>query len=136
MTDTERARDALYAIPPDLQRDEWVRVGMSAHAAGLDFDAFDAWSAGAANYDPGDARAVWRSFKPDKGVKAGTLFRMAQEHGWRRKRRRQAPATPAPSPQEGTRAAAQERPKGEPCRGVEPLQSRKPLRMATSWPRG
>lgn len=105
MTDTERARDALYAIPPDLQRDEWVRVGMSAHAAGLDFDAFDAWSAGAANYDPGDARAVWRSFKPDKGVKAGTLFRMAQEHGWRRKgegkplqRPHQAPRK-APEPQ-------------------------------------
>ena len=32
--DTERARDALHAIPPDLARDDWVKAGMAAQAAG------------------------------------------------------------------------------------------------------
>ena len=79
--DTDRARDALHAIPPDLPRDEWVRAGMAAQAAGLDFDTFNEWSAGAANYDARAAADTWRSFKPGKGVGAGTLYRMAGEHG-------------------------------------------------------
>ena len=81
MADTAKAIDALHAIPPDLPRDEWVRVGMAAHAAGLDFDTFDAWSAGAGNYNAAASRDVWRSIKPGKGVGAGTLFRMAAENG-------------------------------------------------------
>jgi len=81
--DIDRARDALQAIPPDLPRDEWVRAGMAAQAAGLDFDAFNEWSAGAANYDARAAADTWRSFKPGRGVGAGTLYRVAAEHGWR-----------------------------------------------------
>ena len=84
LADTERARDALLSIPPDLPRDEWVRAGMAAQAAGLDFDAFNDWSAGAGNYDERAARDTWRSFKPGgKGVGAGTLFKLAAENGWR-----------------------------------------------------
>ena len=83
LTDTAKAIDALHAIPPDLPRDEWVKVGMGAHAAGVDFDTFDAWSAGAGNYNAAASRDVWRSIKPGKGVGAGTLFRMAAENGWR-----------------------------------------------------
>ena len=81
--DTAKAIDALHAIPPDLPRDEWVRVGMAAHAAGLDFDAFNDWSAGAGNYSERDARDTWRSFKPGKGIGPGTLYRIAAEYGWR-----------------------------------------------------
>lgn len=81
--DLDRARDALQAIPPDLPRDEWVRAGMAAQAAGLDFDAFNDWSAQAGNYDERAARDTWRSFKPGRGVGAGTLYRVAAEHGWR-----------------------------------------------------
>ena len=83
LADTERAIDALHAIPPDLPRDEWVRAGMAAQAAGLNFDAFDSWSAGAGNYDARAARDTWHSFKPGKGVGAGTLFKLAAENGWR-----------------------------------------------------
>ena len=36
--DLDRARNALHAIPPDLPRNDWVKVGMAAHAAGLSFD--------------------------------------------------------------------------------------------------
>ena len=102
--DTDRARDALHAIPPDLPRDEWVRVGMAAQAAGVGFDAFDAWSAQAGNYDSRASRDTWRSFKPGKGVGAGTLYRVAAEHGWRmgetkpQQRPVQAPRKAAESP--------------------------------------
>ena len=82
MHDTAKAIDALHSIPPDLPRDEWVKVGMGAHAAGVDFDTFDAWSAGACNYNAAASRDVWRSIKPGKGVGAGTLYRVAAENGW------------------------------------------------------
>ena len=103
IADTAKAIDALHAIPPDLPRDEWVKVGMGAHAAGVDFDTFDAWSAGAGNYNAAASRDVWRSMKPGKGVGAGTLYRVAAEHGWRRgegkTRQRAAPAPQrAPEP--------------------------------------
>lgn len=84
--DAERARDALHAIPPDLCRDDWVRVGIAARAAGLSFSDFDTWSAGGGNYSASDARDAWRSFKPEKGgrsIGAGTLFHVAGTYGWR-----------------------------------------------------
>lgn len=82
-TEQARAIEALQAIPADLPRDDWVRAGMAAQAAGLDFDTFDAWSAQADSYDARAARDTWRSFQPGKGVGAGTLYRMAAAHGWR-----------------------------------------------------
>ncbi len=115
--DLDRARDALQFIPPDLPRDEWVTVGMAAHAAGLQFDDFNAWSAAAGNYSERDARDTWRSFKPGKGVGAGTLFKVAADHGRgrdsaannvRQSRPTQAPtrpAAPAKAPRPGMGAA-------------------------------
>jgi len=94
MNDTDRARD----------RDTWVRAGMAAHAAGLDFDTFDSWSAQADNYDARAARDTWRSFKPGKGVGAGTLHRMAAEHGHQQEKPSKAPkraAAPPPAPRPG-----------------------------------
>ena len=100
MADTERAHDALHSIPPDCDRETWVRVGMAAQAAGLGFDDFDAWSAGAGNYDAAAARDTWRSIKPGKGVGAGTLYRMAAENGWRKPQQKAAQAPrKAPEPQ-------------------------------------
>jgi len=104
MNDTERARAALQSIPPDCDRDTWVRAGMAAHAAGLDFDTFNDWSAQAGNYDARAARDTWRSFKAGKGVGAGTLHRMAAEHGHQQERPSKPPkraATPPPAPRPG-----------------------------------
>ena len=42
--DLNRARAALQSIPPDLPRDEWVRVLMAGQSAGLDGDELRAWS--------------------------------------------------------------------------------------------
>lgn len=115
LTDTAKAIDALHSIPPDLPRDEWVKVGMGAHAAGVDFDTFDAWSAGAGNYNAAASRDVWRSIKPGKGVGAGTLFRMAAENGWRMcEGKPQQRAAPAP------RKAAE--PQRKPAPGIGPAE--------------
>ncbi len=77
----DRARAALQAIPPDLPREQWARVGMAAHAAGLDFDDFNQWSSPASSYCARAARDTWNSFKPG-GVGAATLFFAAKRHGW------------------------------------------------------
>ena len=99
LNDLDRAHDALHSIPADLPRDDWVKTGMGFHAAGGDFDTFNDWSAGAGNYDAAAARDTWRSFKPGKGVGAGTLFKLAADNGWRTgegKPQRQAPAQTRP----------------------------------------
>ena len=92
--DTDRARRALQSIPPDCDRATWVKAGMAAHAAGLGFDDFDAWSAPAGNYNAAACRATWRSFKTaPAGVGAATLFHLAGAAGWV-----EGDATPRPAP--------------------------------------
>ncbi|MFC7434324.1 AAA family ATPase [Hydrogenophaga bisanensis] len=114
MTDATKAINALQSIPPDLPRDEWVKVGMGAHAAGVSFDDFDAWSAGAGNYDARACREVWRSIKPGKGVGAGTLYRVAAEHGWRMGER------PQQRPMQAPRKHAE--PPRKPAPGMSPAE--------------
>ena len=115
LTDTAKAIDALHSIPPDLPRDEWVRVGMAAHAAGLDFDTFNEWSAGAGNYSERDARDTWRSFKPGKGIGPGTLYRVGAEHGWRKHGNK-----PQQRPMQAHKKAAE--PPRKPAPGMSPAE--------------
>lgn len=82
--EVERARAALNALDAGCDRETWVRVCMAAKAAGLDEADFIAWSENAANFDSKrDCRSVWRSIREDGGIKAGTLFALARENGWR-----------------------------------------------------
>lgn len=114
-SDTDRARDALHWIPPDLDRTAWVRTGMAAHAAGLGFDDFDQWSAQADSYNASAARATWRSFKAAPGgVGAGTLFHIAGEHGWKERSDR-----PRPAPVATRKAVA---PPRKPAKGQSPSE--------------
>ena len=109
LAELDRARDALYSIPPDSDRDSWVRAGMAAQAAGLDFETFNVWSAQAANYQANDCRDMWRSIKPGKGVGAGTLYKIAAENGWRissDKPQSKPAARPATKPAEPPRKPA------------------------------
>lgn len=112
-TNADRAREALQTIPPDLPRDEWVKAGMAAQAAGLGFDDFNEWSAAASNYSERDARDTWRSIKPGGGIGPGTLYRMAAEHGYslsRKKSPHKAPnraTTPPRAPRAGAVPAAE-----------------------------
>lgn len=55
---------------------------MAAQAAGIDRDTANEWSAQADSYREADFEATWRSIKPEGGIGAGTLFRMAKEAGW------------------------------------------------------
>lgn len=88
-----RACDALYAIPPDLPRDQWVKAGMAFHAVGGNFDTFDQWSSSGDSYNAQASNATWRSFKSvPGGVGAGALFGMARDHGWQ-----DGSATPRPT---------------------------------------
>lgn len=107
MREVDRAREALQAIDAGCERETWVRVGMAAQAAGLDFEDFDRWSAGGSNYGgERDTRSVWKSFKPGGGISAATLFAMAREAGWsepinghaRPRQRPQERAKPEPRP--------------------------------------
>ncbi|ONC62842.1 AAA family ATPase [Burkholderia pseudomallei] len=82
--DAAHAREALFSLDAGCPREEWVRAGMAAKSAGLSEDDFLEWSATGANYGgERDARSVWKSIKPDGGVRAGTLFKMATDAGWR-----------------------------------------------------
>ncbi len=78
-------RDALGAIPPDLDRETWVRLAMAIKSElGADgFGLWDAWSRQAKDYREADARDTWRSVKAGGRVTIGTLFGIAKEHGFR-----------------------------------------------------
>jgi putative DNA primase/helicase len=82
LTDTSRAVDALHAIPPTIDHDTRARVGMAAKDAGVTFDDYDAWQSTNPRYNAVEVRSMWHSYD-DGPVKAGTLYRIAAEHGWR-----------------------------------------------------
>jgi len=93
LTSFEELKSALFALPADCPRKQWVEVGMALAAAQTDattdqlFDLWDEWSQGAPNKYPGlrEMRAQWKSFRnrPD-GIGVGTLFCHAGLTGWRR----------------------------------------------------
>jgi len=81
-TELERARSALWSLDPGTDRDTWVRHAMSAKAAGIDFEEFHNWSAGAGNYrNEAECRTVWNSIK-EGAITAASLFRAALANGW------------------------------------------------------
>jgi len=102
--DIDRAMDALFSIPADIDRETWVKVLMAAKAAGVDRDTCETWSAQANSFNLRDFNDTWRSIKPGGGVGAGSLYRLAAEHGWRMKggkpqqRAVQAPRQPVEPP--------------------------------------
>lgn len=82
--DLARIEDALSHLSPDCDRETWVKIGQAIHAA-LDadgFDVWDQWSRGGSSYKAGDAKDVWKSFRPGGGIGIGTLFHYAKEAGW------------------------------------------------------
>lgn len=80
----QRIEAALSVIPPDVDRDTWVRVAMALKSELGDdgFSVFDAWSQNGASYDPAAARATWRSLKQTGGITIGTLYALAKEYGY------------------------------------------------------
>lgn len=98
----EIARDALSKIDPDLDRPDWLRVGMalkhqfSPHQEEEAFQLFDDWSRGeltgqplfsASKYAGTDkTRSTWESFQPSPDnrvpVTVRTMLVKAVEGGW------------------------------------------------------
>lgn len=89
-----RIREALRAIPADIERDPWLHVGMALHRLGWErpdgtdagFELWNEWSATAKEKYRGveDLEIRWRSFGKPRANKVaiGTLFHIAQQHGW------------------------------------------------------
>ncbi len=83
LVEINNAESALFAIPSDISREEWVRVLMAAHAAGLSLQQAIEWSSTASNFDIKACEATWRSIKSDGGIGPGTLFATAIQYGWK-----------------------------------------------------
>lgn len=83
MDEIDRALAALQAIPPNLPRDEWLKIGIAGIASGLSIDDIDAWSAQADNYKGRrDIESAFRTIEPEGGIGAGTLFHHARQYGY------------------------------------------------------
>ncbi len=120
MADTDRAHDALNAIPHDLPRDDWHKVGRAAIAAGLDVDALIDWSRNAGNFkSEQDVRAAFKTITPEGGTGAGTLYKIAAGHGWRMNGDK-----PEQRPMQVTRKAAEPPRKPAPGNGPAGVWSR------------
>lgn len=84
MDEQQRIEAALAAIPPDIGREQWWRIGAAIkHELGdAGFDVFDAWSRGADSYIATDARDTWRSLAPGGGITIATLYSIAKRYGF------------------------------------------------------
>jgi putative DNA primase/helicase len=78
-------REALSFIPADLPHQDWWKVGAAIKSERGDggFDLFDEWSQGADSYKDRATRATWKSTRDNCKIKIGTLFKMAQEYGYK-----------------------------------------------------
>lgn len=86
--------EALHAIDPDVNRSQWVAIGMGLRHQWRDedqaeaaWDAFDGWSANGSKYrGEKHTYAQWKSFRPDaragRPVTIRSLFKYAQDSGW------------------------------------------------------
>lgn len=79
----DQAETMLEHVDPH-DRNLWLAVGMGMRAEFGDraFDAWDRWSAGAANYNERAARTSWNSFKASQGG-LGALVKAALDGGYR-----------------------------------------------------
>ncbi len=121
----ERAAAALAHLDPSCPREQWVKIGMAAKAAGLGFEDWHAWSIPAANYrSERDCLTVWNSFSETGKVSAASLFHLAFSAGWvdPAKRSRGVGNTPTSRPTPLTKKAP-----------VSPIASAETERASQVW---
>lgn len=87
-TDIRDIEHMLTYLDPDMDHDDWFKVGMAVHR-GTDgsaegFAAWDAWSSRGAKYCASEMQGRWHSFgkRVSSSVTIATLVAMAQRHGW------------------------------------------------------
>jgi hypothetical protein len=104
-SDRAKLESALATVPPDLEFEEWLQVGMGLFSALRDggLELWDAWSSRGQKYKGrGDLEVHWRSFQSG-GVHTVTeakIYRLATDHGWRAPRLRSVPGGKASTPKE------------------------------------
>lgn len=81
----EQLLSALNSIPVvDLDRADWLAVGMALKEEGYPCSTWDAWSQNDKRYKRGECQKLWNGFKGSgKPVKAGTIVQLAKDRGWR-----------------------------------------------------
>jgi len=72
---------ALYFVPADIDRDDWIKIGAALKSEGDYFELFNQWSSNADNYKAKDCQNQWRSFKHGV-INIGTLFHYAKQNGY------------------------------------------------------
>ncbi len=83
--DIQRIRDALFFIPVG-GHDDRVRMAFAikSEVGDAGFDLWNEWYERRGDaYDPGEARATWKSASATGKVTIGTLFYEAKANGWR-----------------------------------------------------
>ena len=82
----EKLLSALNSIPvADLDRSDWLAVGMALKEEGHPCSVWDEWSRNDLRYHTGECERLWNGFKGSgKPVKAGTIVQMARDrYGWK-----------------------------------------------------
>lgn len=80
----ESVMRALSFIPcRELDRLQWVRIGMALQNDGFTVDIWDAWSkTDAARYHEGECAKLWKSFHAGKGTSGAMIYAVAKEYGY------------------------------------------------------
>ena len=80
-----RVATALACVPNhDADYDTWLTLGMALHSTGEGWarDVWDGWSRQSQKYDDRKQASSWNSFSQDGDIHLGTLFHLAQQHGY------------------------------------------------------
>ena len=85
MTDRDNIRAALDCIPPDVGRDERVRIAFAVFDGIGDAgaDLWHEWAARRSNPNVAEDRATWKSARKRGPVTVATLFGIAKDHGFK-----------------------------------------------------
>ncbi|QQX80837.1 bifunctional DNA primase/polymerase [Shewanella sp. KX20019] len=90
-----RLRSALFYIPADVGRDEWINIGMALHGAGLGDQAYNMWllwsSTCPEKFTPSTMAHEWKSFDSSRGIHPELIFKIAEKYGWEDPARHQLP---------------------------------------------
>lgn len=81
----KQVEDALSHISADIDRDEWVKIGMAIKSEFGDegIDLFNEWSEAGKSYKFDDLVATWDSINAEGGINIGFLFKLAIDEGWK-----------------------------------------------------
>ncbi|QQX82708.1 bifunctional DNA primase/polymerase (plasmid) [Shewanella sp. KX20019] len=90
-----RLRCALFYIPADIGRDEWINVGMALQATGAASQAYNLWllwsSTCPGKFTPNSMEHEWKSFDNAKGIHPELIFKIAEKYGWEDPEKNQLP---------------------------------------------